>query len=224
MRIESVTRLLTDVALALRSGQPGAGLDAFSLKETLLAHYHPEAGIRPEVIILAGKGGRLSRKQKEEWAPFLHQMLSGFEGTVISGGTNSGIPGLAGEMALTYLEQGKKAFNLIGYLPEKLPDGAGRSPGYDQFMTSPAQAFSLEDILNYWVDILFHGIIPEHVLLAGMDGGPLALSEYRLALSLGAKVTLLKDSGGSVKKFREDPYWSTLPNLMLVGGEGKITP
>jgi hypothetical protein len=212
MRIDTLVHLLKEI----RTIPAGQSPEELLRNENLLAHHHPEAVIRPEIIILAGKGGKLSRKEKEDWMPFLVQLLSGFEGTVISGGTNSGIPGLAGEIALDYLSQEKKAFHLIGYLPGKLPPGMDRSPGYDQFITSPKDDFSLEDILNYWVDILFRGILPENVLLTGISGGPLAFSEYQLALALGAKVTLLRDSGGSVKKIMEDPFWNTLPNLMLI--------
>lgn len=212
MRIDSVIHLLKKISADLKSGQP---LENVIQRENLHTHFHPEAAIRPDVIILAGKGGLLTPKEREEWLPFMHQMLSGFEGTVISGGTDSGIPGLAGENASNLVLQEKKAFNLIGYLPEKLPDGMSHSPGYDQYITSTENDFSLEDVLNYWVDILFRGISPENVQLAGIGGGLLALSEYRLALELGAKVTLLWDSGGSVKKIGDDPYLSTLPNLAL---------
>lgn len=212
MRIDSVVHLLKKISADLKSGQ---SFENVIQRENLLSHYHPEAAIRQDVIILAGKGGRLIRKEKEEWKPFVHQLLSGFGGTMISGGTNSGIPGLAGDMAVDYLNQEKKSFNLIGYLPEKLPVGISRSPGFDQYITSPTDNFSMVDVLNYWVDILARGIAPESVLLAGIDGGPLAFYEYRLALELGAKVTLLMDSGGSVKKIGEDPYLSTLHNLTL---------
>lgn len=212
MRIDSVVHLLKKISADLKSGQ---SFENLIQRENLLSHYHPEAAIRQDVIILAGKGGRLSLKEKEDWLPFVHQMLSGFEGTVISGGTDSGIPGLAGENALNIVFQEKKAFNLIGYLPEKLPGGMRHSAGYDQYITSKENDFSLEDVLNYWVDILFRGISPEKVQLAGISGGSLAFSEYRLALELGAKVTLLMDSGRSVKKIGEDPYLSTLHNLNL---------
>jgi hypothetical protein len=215
MRIDTIVHLLQEIKTAIRTIPTGQTPEEFLRKENLLPHYHPEAAIRPDVIILAGKGGKLSRKEKDEWIPYLYQLLSGFKGTVISGGTNSGIPGLAGETAVNLFMQEKKAFNLIGYLPEKLPPGMDRSQGYDQFVTSTANDFSMEDVLNYWVDILFRGIFPKNVQLAGIGGGPLAFSEYRLALALGAKVTLLRNSGGSVKKIGEDPYWSTLPNLKL---------
>jgi len=211
MRIDSVVHLLKKISADLKSGHP---LENVIQRENLHAHFHPEAEIRSEVIILAGKGGKLSRKEKEEWLPFVHQMLSGFKGTVISGGTSSGIPGLAGEIALDLLKQGKKAFNLTGYLPENLPDGIMRSSGYDQFLTSTAKDFSLEDVLNYWVDILLHGIYPEKVQLIGIGGGSLAYSEYRLALELGAKVTFLRDSGGSVRKILEDPFWSGFTHFL----------
>ncbi|HEY9172002.1 MAG TPA: hypothetical protein VI136_06950 [Verrucomicrobiae bacterium] len=40
--------------------------------------------------------------------------LRNFEGTVISGGTRSGIPGLAGEVAETLKQSGECKFKLVG--------------------------------------------------------------------------------------------------------------
>jgi hypothetical protein len=184
--------------------------------ENLLRYYHPEADYKQEVIILAGKGGILSQKQKKAWTPWLHQILSGFTGTVVSGGTDSGIPGLTGEIAAEWIKQDKKRFQLLGYLPGKLTEGIDRSPGYDQFITSRTDDFSKEDVLNYWVDILFRGIPPERIMLAGISGGRLSLFEYKLALAMGVKVALLKDSRGSVGEILEDPYWSAQQNLSIV--------
>jgi hypothetical protein len=189
--------------------------------ENLLRYYHPEADYKQEVIILAGKGGILSQKQKEAWTPWLHQILSGFAGTVVSGGTNSGIPGLTGEIATEWIRQDKKRFQLLGYLPGKLPEGIGRSPGYDQFISSRTEDFSREDVLNYWVDILFRRIPMERIMLAGISGGRLSLFEYKVALAMGVKVALLKDSGGSVQEILEDPYWSAQQNLTIVAGKVK---
>ena len=50
----------------------------------------------------------------------------------------------------------------------------------------------LEPLRN-WQDILASGINPKDVKLVGVNGGKISALEYRIALSLGARVGIIKD-------------------------------
>jgi hypothetical protein len=185
-------------------------------KEFLRRFYHADLNKFPGIVILAGKGSPLSVTLKNEWAFFISKLLNDFEGIVISGGTDSGIPGLVGEIAAELRAQDKKKFLLAGYFPGKLPGKIKRSTGYDHFISSGKDDFSTEDILNYWVDIFWGEIKPNDILLTGISGGRLSLTEYKTALALGVKVYLLEGSGGSVSRIMNDTYWQVHPGLHIV--------
>ncbi|MCX6238212.1 MAG: RyR domain-containing protein, partial [Bacteroidia bacterium] len=74
--------------------------------------------------------------------------------------------------------------------------------------------FSALDILICWSDLVGNGIKPADVILIGIDGGVIANMEYRIALSLGAKVGLVTSSGRAVTDFLYDKTWANHPNLL----------
>lgn len=117
--------------------------------------------------------------------------LRNFEGTVISGGIRSGIPGLAGEVAETLKQSGECKFKLVGCRPERLPDDAPADPRYDIAIRVGQGEFGVKQILANWTDILAAGIRPKDVRVLGLGGGPVAAVEYRMALAMRAKVGVL---------------------------------
>lgn len=115
-------------------------------------------------------------------------------GTLISGGTRQGISGVVGEL-------GKKlprALHTIGYLPATLPaDGtATRDERYHELRNTTGKGqFSALEPLQNWIDVLCSGIDPGEVRVLGINGGDIAGLEYRFALALRAKVTVIAGSG-----------------------------
>lgn len=168
-----------------------------------------------DVLIVAGDG-KFDWLREQKYEPYIREALCEFQGTVISGGTNSGIPGLVGHVANELKENGKKQFRLIGFLPGKLPDKQQKSEHYDETLASTQDNFSFFDVLLYWLNILFSGKQKEKILLLGFGGGPLALLEYKMALTLDIKAALLKDSGRATSEITTDEYWSNNENLMMV--------
>ena len=64
-----------------------------------------------------------------------------------------------------------------------------------------------------WVDILSSGIDPADVKLLGINGGKIAAFEFRLALTLGAKVGIIRDSGRAATEIFENADWNVAPGL-----------
>jgi hypothetical protein len=174
------------------------------------------------VIILAGGASLMDETMKETYRECFRKFLRGFNGTIISGGTTAGVPGLAGEVKHEMQKQSSVDFDLIAYLPGKLPPHAIRSAAYDHFYETDSDDFSVLDILSYWCDLVGGGIPPAEVVLVGIDGGSIASMEYRIALSLGAKVSIVAHSGRAADDFLQDKSWNNHPNLMQITG-GPIT-
>jgi ppGpp synthetase/RelA/SpoT-type nucleotidyltranferase len=171
--------------------------------------------LRPPVVIVAGGAASLSRELAEKVRRLLKESMTGFRGTVISGGTGVGVPGCIGDAARELAAEGKKHFRLIGYIPKGPGGGIPGHPGYDELIRV-GNNFEPEQIFRNWSDILASGIAPRQVMLVGFGGGRLSALEYRIALSLGANAGLVSDTGGAVQALLEDPLWSGLPNLFLL--------
>lgn len=168
------------------------------------------------VVIVAGGASLMGEPNCGNYRDMLRELMHGFKGTIISGGTTAGIPGLVGEVKSELEKSGKLDFELIGYLPKNLPDVTIKSTAYNCFCETDSDHFSVLEVLSYWCDIVRSGIDPKEVLLIGIEGGPIAAMEYRIALSLGAKVALLANSGRAIADLLQDEAWKNHPNLSLL--------
>jgi hypothetical protein len=174
-----------------------------------------DANVLQPVLIIAGGASSMDATAIERMHPLLHAVLAGFEGTVISGGTNAGAPGCVGDVAQELARQNKKKFVLLGYLPARMPHGISTHQGYDKNIAI-GDDFSPDQIIRYWRDVLDAGVSPEKVLMLGFGGGALSALEYRIALGLGASVGIIDGLGGAAEELLKDPLWANAPNLYLL--------
>jgi hypothetical protein len=176
-------------------------LRAFTLgdRERLGAPAHPLAPTLP-VAIFAGAAASMSVRAGAELESLLRSGLRGFAGTVISGGTAVGVPGVVGRVSR---ELGLTA---IGYVPE----GHGDTALYSELRHTPgATDFSIGEPLAMWTDILGAGIAVEDARVVVCPGGEITIQELLLARALGAPVAWLDPAGDS-----EAP-----PHDLLPGGD-----
>lgn len=196
----------------------------FVSKETERVHYLTNLSqykIRNEafktpVIIVAGGASEMEASKTNGYQEYIRELMHGFSGTIISGGTNAGIPGLVSEVKAELQKKSLVDFVLEAYLPEELPENAIKSLTYDRFNETFSNRFSALDILVCWTDLIVSGIKPEDVILLGIEGGKIAGMEYHIALSLGAKVALVSYSGRAAFDFIQDKAWKNHPNLLEV--------
>jgi ppGpp synthetase/RelA/SpoT-type nucleotidyltranferase len=168
------------------------------------------------VVIVAGGAARMDVSKVSDYSEYISELMYGYKGTIISGGTTAGIPGLIGQVKAELQEKAPVDFDLLAYLPETLPNDALRSADYDQFYGTSSEHFSALDILVCWADLISNGVNPKDVILIGIDGGRIATMEYQIALSLGAKVALVAYSGRAVSDFLQDKTWKNQVNLLQV--------
>jgi len=166
------------------------------------------------VVIVAGGAAKMDSSKAGDYSNYIGELMHGFKGTIISGGTTSGIPGLVGEVKAKMKKIAPVDFDLEAYLPVKPPKDADESPDYDNLYRTSSDCFSALDILVCWANLMMNGINPKDVILIGIDGGTIATMEYQIALSLGAKVALVAYSGRAVSKFLQDKFWKNHRNLL----------
>lgn len=161
----------------------------------------------PPVVIVAGGTDPSIEEEMAMYRDYLSVALKDFDGTVISGGTRAGIPGLVGEITHYLKEKKCKKYLAIGYLSKHLPADAPKDDRYDEHIPTSGQTLSPLEPLQNWIDLLAAGVRPGDVRLLGINGGSIAGFEYRLALALGATVGVVDFSGRAVSGLLSESDW-----------------
>jgi ppGpp synthetase/RelA/SpoT-type nucleotidyltranferase len=168
------------------------------------------------VLVIAGKSGSMEPKQQEEYENYIKNALRDFEGSVICGGTNTGLPGIVGTLTAKLRQLDTLNYELLGYMPANLPQNVKRGTGYDGYITSGTSTFSFLDAFKYWVDILLCDITVDKILVFGINGKTISELEYSFALSLGINIALIDKSGGAVDNIIQNPLWNQESNLLIL--------
>lgn len=209
-KLSEQIKLYLNLAMMLISVEPArnyykTALSSFRIKQKLY---------KTPIVIVAGGASRMDVLKVEDYRNYILELMHNFKGTIISGGTTAGIPGLVGQVKAELQNNGQVNFDLEAYLPDNLPNDAVKSPAYDRFYETSSGHFSALDILVCWTDLISNDIHPKDVILIGIDGGRIAAMEYEIALSLGAKVALVAYSGRAVSDFLQDKAWKSHRNLL----------
>ncbi len=180
----------------------------FKIKETneqLKNRYEKNDNkLKPPIVILAGSTSSKMENKIKKYEKNLIEAFKNFNGTIISGGTRSGISGLVGSIQEKY----PTSINTCGYVPEIIPyDDVEIDTRYKEIRKTTGKDFSFQEALRYWLDIWASNIDIRRVKLLGIAGGKISSFEYRLALILGIKVGFLEDSGGETEALIQDQQW-----------------
>jgi len=171
-------------------------------------------GIRLPVLIVVGGTDPEMESHLEPYRKLLREALHNFEGTLFSGGTRCGVPGMLGEIAEE--EDNPDRFQLWAYVPRSRPKDAPIDRRYDKVFLTEGTDFTHLELLQTWRDILAAGINPSEVNVLGINGGLLSRFEFHMALAMGAKLGLVEDTGREASKMlREDPWWEPTQLLRL---------
>jgi RyR domain/SLOG in TRPM, prokaryote len=145
------------------------------------------------------------------YRPLVLQAFSTYTGTIISGGTASGVCSLAGDVQ----EACPESIHAIGYVPRDMTE-VPIDDRYREIRHTPGAEFSALEVIQYWCDLIASGVPPAHVKVFGIDGGSISASEYKMALALGASVALLQGSGREAKKIRHNRQWRDSRGLVCI--------
>jgi hypothetical protein len=177
----------------------------------------PSRPLEGPVRIVAGGCDPSIEQQMKAYRDLLLEAFRDFRGTVIGGGTREGISGLVGEVGNAY----RGAIRTIGYLPKLIPADATVDQRYSEIRKTEGSGFSSLEPLQNWIDIVASGLDPSGVRLLGINGGPIAALEYRIALALGATVGVVAESGREGAKLPRDEKWGSSKKLVLLPADGK---
>lgn len=168
------------------------------------------------VLIIAGGASKMPKTKMSDYGNFIIRSLQSYEGTVISGGTTAGIPGLVGLATLAARRNENGHFRLVGYLPKKLPKDAKADKSYDELIRTDGTDFTMQEVVQYWIDLIVNGTHPTDVLLLGINGRQISNIEYRFALALGAKVGVVESSGRAATDLLLDEDWEGHERIIAV--------
>jgi ppGpp synthetase/RelA/SpoT-type nucleotidyltranferase len=177
-----------------------------SSEERKKAPWRPSRGkvpLRYPVLILAGGCGGLE-SQYQDQLDALREALKGFRGIIVSGGTKSGVAGIAGDIQA---ECDSAGLQTVGYLPRVIPDGTEVDGRYSRLRRTRWRDFSALEPLAFWEDFLAAGGDPAEVKLIGFNGGKIAACEFRMALAFGARVGIIQNSGRAADELLWDSLW-----------------
>ena len=166
---------------------------------------------KPVVVVAGGCDPSLT-KQMRAYRTLIVDGFGGFCGTVVGPGTKEGIGGLVGEMARRYSD----SVVAVTYEPNELPRDATSDPRYGVRHLTPGHSFSPLQPLQTWTDLVVSGVDPADVRLLGINGGPIAAAEYRIALALGATVALVEESGREAARVVPDEDWGDSARLLRI--------
>lgn len=170
----------------------------------------------PLIIVVVGTDSRVEA-DITGYREFLIEAFNDFKGTIISGGTTAGISGFIGEIQ----EYNPDNLETMGYIPKFISTDTTTDSRYSKLQTTEGVGFSALEPLQYWIDIISSGINPKNVKIIGINGGRISSAEFRLALSLGATVSVVYESGREAAKLLVDSDWNSEPNLITLPNDSR---
>jgi len=170
----------------------------------------PEHIAAPVIILAGGCDASTDEEMKGRYQSLLVDAFKGFEGTLIGGGTTAGISGIVGDIQQQYPD----SIITIGYVPDAVPKGVTIDSRYRQIRQTKGKAFTPVESLQSWTDLIASGVPPYDVRVLMVNGGEVTAADCRIALSLGASVGVIEESGGEAMRLLADPKPGRSPRLV----------
>ena len=194
------------IGLAVKFPTTDCGENAFEqLKKIASINCQP---LKEPIVIVTGGCSVEVEAQMRTFQKLILESFRGFSGTIVSGGTTSGISGLIGEVQQKY----PNSVRTVGYFPKAQQDLVDKR--FCEIRLIESKNFSPMEPLQYWIDIIALGFKANSVKLLGINGGKISAIEYRIAIAFGAKVAIIKGSGMEADKILLDKKWSSSKDLV----------
>ncbi len=203
---EWVKRLLL-IGLSCKFPESVAGKTALNKAKKLASTRHER--LSGAIVIVAGGVSSEVELQMLTYQGLMLEAFWDFKGTIISGGTISGISGLIGQVQEKYAS----TIKTVGYIP-KPTKAALIDKRYCQIRFTEGENFSPTEPLQYWIDLVDSGINCNDVKLLGINGGIISSIEYKIALALGASTAIIEDGKMEKETLFSDKNWNTLKNFV----------
>jgi ppGpp synthetase/RelA/SpoT-type nucleotidyltranferase len=173
----------------------------------------PRISPNATVVILSGGCTPEFRSHMKTLKPHLVRATEDLAFTLLWGGTEDGISGLAGSIA----ERSRGLIRAFGYLP-RLPGrrvrGNTGSMRFGRCIHTSGSDFTPLEPLQGWIDLVATGVDARRVKLMSYAGGQISNSECAMALALGARVGVVEDTTLPKERQFSDPGWQDHRNLI----------
>lgn len=168
------------------------------------------------VLIIAGSDNEFLSKTD------LKEILTGYKGSIIALGKDDDIPGIVEELTMELNDGKYTSISLIQYFSKNKSyiDPYPDKCSHGHLSTLPLLRFG--ECIQCWVDLVSQDIMPENIVVLGINGVKTAALEYQLAIALGARVGLVDASGGAAAKVLADNAYTDNKNLLKLPCESMI--
>jgi voltage-gated potassium channel Kch len=157
------------------------------------------------ITIFAGGAGSMPEATRMALSALLDRALAGYDGALLSGGTDAGMPGIVASAA-----NRNGLDDLVGYIPAGQPASAL----YPHIVRTEGDAeFSVREPLRMWDEIVRAGRGPAEVTLLACPGGAITAHELALARALGCRIGWLDPAGQQL---------APLDDLLVLGSGGVV--
>jgi len=199
------------IGLAVKFSTTDFGEAAFEqLKKMSSINCQP---LKEPIVIVAGGCSVEVGPKMRTYQRLILDSFRGFSGTIVSGGTTSGISGLIGEVQQKY----PNSVRTVGYFPKTKIDLVDKR--FCEIRFTESNNFSPMEPLQYWIDIITSGIKADNVKLLGINGGKISAIEYRIATAFRVQVAIIEKSGFEADKMLLDKKWNNSKNLISIPAE-----
>ncbi len=163
-----------------------------------------------QVVILAGGCAPEVNKYMNDLRKPLVQASKGIAFTLISGGTQAGVSGVAADLATRCGENVRAFWYLPGHVPlhTVTDEGTKRSGGHNP---SNGVDFTPLEPLQTWIDLVHAGVQPSRVKLLCYAPGKVAHAECMIAMTLGARVGVIDNPRLPKERRFNASEWTTHP-------------
>jgi ppGpp synthetase/RelA/SpoT-type nucleotidyltranferase len=182
------------------------------------------------ITMIVGACGSMDDAARAAVRDLLDTAFLGLRGTILSGGTTSGISGVVGEIVARSTDEstGRRRLRAVGYLPDAAAvssSGDQIDDRYDLLIHVTAvepglPAYSPLAPIRAWADLLGAGLAAEEIRVLGIGGGIVSDFEYRLALAIGARVGIVSVDGLGAADIVTDTRWSGCAELCRLIPDG----
>jgi ppGpp synthetase/RelA/SpoT-type nucleotidyltranferase len=212
VNVNTTRQIIRFLRLALYLISEGNGRK--QLTPSLETHKLRKEPIRTPVTIVSGEASSFNESMAYQYKEYIEELQRDYSGTIITGGTTAEIPRIFTRN--NKKNRKKNSYQLLAYRSGLNPKKVAGSSSFQHHNLTVSVDYSALEILSYWTDLILQGILPSETKVFGFGGGDVSGLEYKIALSLGAKVYLLSTRTKSTEEIVKNPFWGDHPGLVLL--------
>ena len=165
---------------------------------------------KKELLIITGGLDSFEENNIKNLKTIIPNAIEEYNGIIITGGQSKGIGEIVGNIKY------QNDVDLIGYLPYFTPPEMVPNENMKIIRTLKTQDISLREVLQYWIDIISSRIEHNKIKVLGIVGERITSLEYKIAISLGANVSIVNKSFGTKSESLTDSVFTDSSEVKII--------